>query len=629
MIKEPTMIENITILWQKTVVYFSRLDVKINKRLKRDIDDDDSKQKKIETMGLGDESQISKLLQTVTTQPKRGSGAYYYRMLEICRARILLIWALMGITFISLMLRTIALPFTETRLAVGDSASNTARPALRSDIVDRNGNILVSSAIVKSLNADVALMRRANVDFADAASRLAILLPAIDQENLLDKFNRLAHFPIIQRLTPEQVWQVRRLGIPGIYTLRQEGRIYPYGDLMAHVVGFVDNNNVGQSGIELRFNSLLSRGEAPFALSVDVRMQYILAEALQKAFDAQNAKSACGLVMSLKSSEILAMTSFPTFNPHQISKITNDKYFNCTTQSVYELGSTMKLINAALGLEMGTATLDSVYDTTRPIRIDNKVISDINVSEFRYNLRQVMTYSSNIGSALIARDVGAVRQREFLQRLGMLNVSPIELEGKGIPLIADEKDELTTMTIGFGHSIAVSPLHLASAVNLIINDGIYRKPTLLYIPEVQRALAPGVRVVRSEVSDALRQIMYLVVRDGTGRAARLPGYVVGGKTGTAEKLVETSLGLRYSSNAVLSSFIAAYPMHDPQYLIYVLIDEPKGNNVFGGAIMAPVVKEIIQKMAPMVGITPYNERSPEILRALGLNSRGQPIAVSE
>ncbi len=624
---EPTIIETIKHLWQMAVAYFSRLDVKINKRLKRDIDDD-SKQKKIEAVGLADESQISKLLQTVTTQPKRGSGAYYYRMLEICRARILLIWALMGITFISLMLRTIALPFTETRGAVNDSSSNT-RPALRSDIVDRNGNILVSSAIVKSLNADVTLMRRANVDFADAASRLATLLPAIDQENLLDKFNRLAHFPIIQRLAPEQVWQVRQLGIPGIYTLREEGRIYPYGDLMAHVVGFVDNNNVGQSGIELRFNSLLSRGEAPFALSVDVRMQYILAEALQKAFDTQKAKSACGLVMSLKSSEILAMTSFPTFNPHQINKITNDKYFNCTTQSVYELGSTMKLINAALGLEMGTATLDTVYDTTRPIRIENKVISDIRLSEFRYNLRQVMTYSSNIGSALIARDAGAVRQREFLQRLGMLSVSPIELEGKGIPLIANEKDELTTMTIGFGHSIAVSPLHLASAVSLIINDGIYRKPTLLYIPEVQRALAPGVRVVRSEVSDALRQIMYLVVRDGTGRAAKIPGYVVGGKTGTAEKLVETSLGLRYSSNAVLSSFIAAYPMHDPQYLIYVLIDEPKGNNVFGGAIMAPVVKEIIQKMAPMVGVTPYNERSPEILKALGLNKRGQPIAVSE
>ena len=573
-------------------------------------------------------SQLARLFQTVASQPKRGGGEYYYRMLEICRARVLLVWGVMGLIFLALALRTMLLPFTDASSLLDNPRKTYAVEKLRSDIVDRNGEILASSAMVKSLNAEVPMMRRANVDFADAAERLSVLFPQIDKQELLGKFERLAHFPILNRMTPEQSWQVRKLGIPGIYTLRKEGRIYPHAEMMGHVVGFVDNDNRGQSGIELKFNSVLNRAEEKIALSVDIRLQHILTQSIARVFKEQNAKAACGLIMDVKSSEILGMASFPAFDPHHVNRITPDKYFNCTTQSAYELGSTFKLITAAMGLQAGTASLETVYDTTRPIRYNDRVISDVKISKFPYDLRQVITYSSNIGAALIARDVGGDRQREFLARLGLLSVSAIELEGKSRPLIAEKNDELTTMTISFGHSIAVSPLHLVSAVNTIISDGVYRKPTLLHIPEVRRAKAPGIRVVSPEVSNALRQLMYLVVKDGTGRAARLPGYVVGGKTGTAEKLIETSFGLRYSSDNVLSTFLAAFPMHDPQYIIYVLFDEPQGKNnngAIGSSVVAvPVVKEIIERMTPFVKIAPYNENSTIVRDGLGLDNRGNP-----
>ncbi len=567
-----------------------------------------------------EDNQFGRFLDTVTATPHRGGGYYYYQMLELCRARLLLIWIMMGLAFLGLGVRIVLLPF----LSISDLSNRNASQVtetLRSDIIDRHGKLLASAAIIKSLNAEVPLMIRANVDFDEATQKLVALFPSLDPQKLRDKFRRLSHFPIRNRLTPEQVWQVRQLGIPGIYTLRKEGRIYPFAEMTAHLVGFVDNENLGQSGVELKFNSFLSKGEESLQLSIDIRMQYILTHALQEAFQVQGAKSACGVIMAVDSAEIMAMASFPTYNPHDVASITPDKYFNCVTQPSYELGSTFKLITAAMGLESGVATLETIYDTTRPIRHDGKVISDLHLSAYPYSLKNIIVHSSNIGAALIARDVGGVRQREFLAKLGLLEMLPIELEGKSKPIIGKKITELSTMTIGFGHGIAVSPMHLASAVSGIINDGILRQPTLLHIPELSAKSGLGHRVVSSEVSRAVRQMMYLVVKEGTGRNARIPGYNVGGKTGTAEKLVETSLGLQYSADFSVSSFLGAFPMHQPKYLIYLVLDDPKGKNqsgIVGGArVVAPVVKAIIQQMIPFTHVAFANEKNVAVQKGLG------------
>ena len=565
-------------------------------------------------------NRLNRFIEGLSNSPRRGGGHYYENMMELCRTRLFLVWIIMGLLFLGISVRIVVLPFLPyIELSRGTQFFTATQ--LRSDIIDRNGRLLASSAIIKSLNADVSLMRRTNVDFDDAAEKLATLFPKLDKAKLRERFDRLNHFPIRGRLTPEQVWQVRQLGIPGIYTLRQEGRIYPYGNMFSHLLGFVDNDNIGQGGVELRFNSFLKKGEEPLRLSVDVRFQHVLYRAVKDLFETKEAKAACGVIMEIASSEILALTSFPSFNPHDVGSITPQRYFNCVTQASYELGSTFKLVTAAMGLDYGSATLDTIYDTTRPIRFDGRVISDLSLSKFPYNLRQVVVNSSNVGAALIARDLGKEAQFDYLKRFGLLDILPVEFEGKSKPIIAPEETELRTMTIGFGHGIAVSPLHLASVVSAIIGGGVYRSPTILHIPELRASLARGQRIVSPEVSRAIRQIMYSVVKDGSGRNARLRGYRVGGKTGTAEKLVETSIGLQYSVDKVVSSFIAAFPIDEPKYLIYVVVDEPtSASGITGGRLVAPVVKNIISRMIPMTNIALRFENAPEILNKLGLES---------
>jgi cell division protein FtsI (penicillin-binding protein 3) len=328
--------------------------------------------------------------------------------------------------------------------------------------------------------------------------------------------------------------------------------------------------------------------------------------------------SVTAIVMRPDTGEIVSLVSLPDFDPNKPGGVPDDARFNRATLGVYELGSVFKIMNTAMALDFGTTTLATRYDATKPIRVGRFQINDFHPENRALSVTEVFLHSSNIGSAKMALEVGAIGQRDFLQRLGMLSQLGIELPERGTPMFPAQWRPVNVMTISFGHGLSVSPLHMVVGVAATVNGGWAVRPTLL---RTEGRPIGAERVMREETSHAMRQLMRAMVEDGTGTRAEAPGYLVGGKTGTAEKLNANGT---YNRNARISSFVGAFPMQDPQYVIYVMLDEPKGNkSTFGyataGWVAAPVVSKIVSRMAPLVGMRPFDGEAPEIRQDLALN----------
>ncbi len=487
-------------------------------------------------------------------------------------------------------------------------AGTQAQPARRADIVDRNGRLLATSLATASLYADARIVP----DPAKAAAELASVLPDLDEAKTAALLSSNRPFVWIRRaLTPKQEYEVNRLGIPGLDFKREERRVYPMGSLASHVLGFTDVDGHGISGVELALGKTLRADDGPLRLSIDTRIQSVMEDALKQAFDDFHAVGAAGIVMNARTGEVLALVSIPTFDPNRPQDVTKDELFNRATLGVYEMGSTFKVLTLAMALDSHIATLASSYDATKPIHIARFTINDYHAERRWLTLPEIFAYSSNIGAARIALAVGGDAQRAFLQKMGMLTPSPIELPEVGKPLVPARWGEITTMTVGFGHGISVAPIQLASAVSAAVNGGILYSPTILRRPE--GAPLVGRRVISPRTSAEMRKLFRLVVTDGTGKFADAPGYVVGGKTGTAEKVG----GHHYERHTLLSSFAGAFPMTDPQYVVLAILDEPHGTKkthgfATGGWVAAPVVRQVVERMAPMVGILPVDSDSPAV-----------------
>ncbi len=512
------------------------------------------------------------------------SEARYWRRLRESRARLLVLSAVFFVLLGILGVRLLRLPFWESTLSArAQHNGSSSRFHARADIVDRNGVLLASDLEVSSLNADVPLMRRAGVDLAEAARRLSQLLPQLDEESLHARLTRGGRSRLLARLLPSEALAVRRLGIPGIHLISRPTRLYPHGDLFAHAVGFVNIDNIGQSGIELSQNSRLQRDARPLALTLDELLQHILRKHLEDAYVAHEARAACGVILDATTAEILALVSLPVFDPHRPSKITPSQYFNCVVQGNYELGSIFKILTVAMALESRVASTESLYDVREPIVFANKKISDIKQSARPLTLEEVFIHSSNIGAALIARDLGALLQERYLSDFGMLDVLPVAFEGKSRPLLSSGSEELRAMTIGFGHGIAVSPLHLASTVAGLVSDGIVRSPVIVKGARGERSHA---RVLSEETIGTLRRLLFENIEHGTGARASVAGYALGGKTGTAEKPIRTAEGIAYGHEKVVSSFVGIVPIDAPRYVVFTMLDEPRSDSTDLGAINA-------------------------------------------
>lgn len=534
--------------------------------------------------------------------------------LEIGRTRILVAGALFSLAFIAIGLRladvTIIKPAGEPKLAA--TKRTPAFAAGRADIVDRNGVLLATSLNTASLYANPHQV----LDAREAADKIARALPGIAAAEVLGKLRSDRSFVWIKRhLTPDQQYAVNAAGIPGLYFQREERRVYPQGRTFAHVLGFAGTDGTGLAGVEKTFDDVLRSGNSPLRLSVDARVQHILHQELESAVTRFRADGAAAMVMDAHSGEIIALVSLPDYDPNLPNAIPQKAAFNRTTLGVYEMGSTFKIFTTAMALDSGTTKLKGSYDASKPIRIARFTITDYHGKNRWLTVPEIFIYSSNIGSVKMALDVGTARQKEYLRRLGLLTPATIELPEVGSPLVPSPWREINTMTIAFGHGIAVTPVQMAQSTAAAINGGILPRATLL--AALKNEAPKGVRVLKETTSADMRRLMRLVVTDGTGSKAQAKGYLVGGKTGTAEKIG----GRGYRAKALVSSFAGAFPINDPRYVVLVIVDEPHGNKssfgyATGGWVAAPVVSNVVSRAAPLLGVAPVDEDAPEIERAL-------------
>ena len=495
-------------------------------------------------------------------------------------------------------------------------------PVERADIVDRNGVLLATSLPTASL----FFFFFAVIDASESADRLIAVLPKLDRKILLRKLSANSRFIWISRnLTPKQQYSVNRLGLPGFDFQHEEKRVYPHGKLASHTLGLTDVDGRGVSGLEKFFDQSLRIGEE-IKISLDVRIQEMLHHELSSTVSEFNAIGAAGVVIDANSGEVISMVSLPDFDPNDPGASDDEAIFNRATKGVYEMGSTFKLFTAAMALDSGTVSMEGGYDASKPIRIARYTIRDFHAKNRWLSVPEIIVFSSNIGAAKMALDVGAQVQKSYLGRFGLLKPVAVELPEVGRPLMPNRWREINTMTISFGHGIAVTPLQVASGVATLVNGGLFVPPTLL---KRNNSEAIGTkRVLSADTSKKMRALMRMVVSKGTGRKAAVKGYDVGGKTGSADKLSASG----YRKNATISSFVGALPISNPRYVLLVMVDEPKGNaRTFnystGGWVAAPAVGKVVQGMASLLGIAPNRRGEEKEINASFLNSNKNSIVL--
>jgi cell division protein FtsI (penicillin-binding protein 3) len=489
----------------------------------------------------------------------------------------------------------------------------------RGDIVDRDGEPLA-----RTIDAWIIALHPTRVigDKLELARRLAALMPERSEEQYFALLKSgKSFFYLRRRAAPALVEAVNALGEPGLAIQREPDRLYPQTSLAAHVIGYTDIYGHGVAGMERAYDSYLSdpttRAE-PLALSIDSRLQQALEHELIDAMTNFSAIGAAGIVMDIHTGEILAMTSLPQLNPNVAGQGSPEARFNRATLGVYELGSTFKPFTVAMAMDSGIIkSFGKVYNCPDELRAYGHVIHDTHPFGGPCTVAEIMKESSNIGTAQIAAQVGAERQKFFLRKMGFLGTVQVELKETGRSLTPGANwGPLEVMTVGYGHGIAVTPLHLASGYATLFNGGIYRPATLLRVDR-NHPPAKGTRVFSEETSYRMRALLREVVLAGTGRKADAPGYRVGGKTGTAEKL----LNGRYTSSAVVTTFAGVFPMDEPRYVIVAMLDDPKPTkDTFGfhtaGWNVAPVVSRTISRIAPMLGVRPDKNREPNMAEVL-------------
>lgn len=475
----------------------------------------------------------------------------------------------------------------------------------RRAIHDRNGVLLASSAPTRSLYAHPH-------DVANPEAVVHILakhIPDLNRRVLLRRLSSDAKFVWLKRhLTPEEQEALLWSGIPGVHLHDDYRRIYPHGHLFSHVLGYTDVDGKGIAGVEQSFNDRLSNTHADesLRLSMDIRLQRSMRNALVDAMGHFQAVAATGAIFHIPTAQARAMVSLPDYDPNHPMASPGDARFNRLSVGQYELGSLFKVLSTAMALEHGNLNIRDGFDTSEPIRFKANTIRDYHGKKRWLSVPEILTYSSNIGTVKMVKAAGMEHQREFLRGLGMFSRVGIELEERVVPTTPDHWRPIKQATISYGHGIAVTPLHLIQAMLAVNSGGVYRDMTLL-----DGTTKPGRRLISEDTARQVNQMMRAVVKYGTAKLANVPGYAVGGKTGTANKVKAG----HYEADKKRSSLVAAFPMPKPEYLIFVMLDEPKGtketfNYATGGWVAAPVVGRVVREMGHLLGIPPHYRQPP-------------------
>lgn len=506
-------------------------------------------------------------------------------------------------------------PDSHAARRVGSSdALATARP----DIVDRNGEILATDVKVPSLFAEPKRL----IDVDEAVELLTAVIPDLDTSELRDRLGSKRGFAWLKReIKPKTQREVHRLGIPGVGFLNENKRVYPNGREISHLIGHVNIDNQGIAGIEKwldnrgladlhRAGFASDRQQEPIELAVDLRVQHAMRDELAAGAEKFKAKAAAGVVLDVRSGEIVAMVSYPDYDPNNPKEALDPNRINRLTTGVFEMGSTFKALTVAMALDAGKATLNSSFDARASLRYGKFAISDYHAQHRVLTVPEIFTYSSNIGAAKMALAVGVEGHKAFLRKIGQLDRMRTELPESAEPIVPKRWGELNTVTISFGHGLSVAPLQAMMAFGALMNGGNLIPPTFLKRSE-DEARAVAKRVLKPETSVAMRYLMRLNAEKGSGAKADVAGYYVGGKTGTAEKVV----GGRYSKTKLLCDFIAVMPSDDPRYLVLIMLDEPQPlpethGFATAGWNAAPTAAKVIARIAPMLGVKPRFDLPP-------------------
>ncbi|EPE97700.1 peptidoglycan D,D-transpeptidase FtsI family protein [Rhizobium grahamii] len=483
--------------------------------------------------------------------------------------------------------------------------------ASRPDILDRNGEVMATDIRTVSLFAEPNKV----VDPDEAVEKLATVLPDLDMKGTYKKLaNRTSHFAWLRRqLTPKQQSQILALGIPGIGFRPEKRRFYPGGATAAHILGYVNIDNRGVAGMEKYIDDqgladLASVGMTsdqplePVRLSIDVRVQNIVRDVVVNAVKNYEAKGAGAVILDIHTGEVLGMASAPDFDPNNPLEGAKEGWLNRMSNGTFEMGSTFKTFSLAMALDTGKVSLNDSFDATQPIRIGGFTIHDFHGQRRWLTLPEVFQYSSNVGTARIIDIVGIDAQKDYLTKLGLLTKMQTELPEVKMPSQPKVWKKINSVTISFGHGVSTTPLQTAVAGAALVNGGKLIEPTFLPRNREQADEVAEV-VVKKTTSDDVRYLFKLNGIKGSGRNADVPGFNVGGKTGTADKVVNG----RYATNLNFNAFLAAFPIDDPKYVVLTFCDEPhngeKGQNI-AAYTAAPMVKNIIARAAPILGVEP-------------------------
>ena len=493
------------------------------------------------------------------------------------------------------------------------TAASEAVSAARPAILDRNGEVLATDVKTVSVFAEP----RRIIDKDEAVELLTAVLPDVNARDLRTRIGSRKGFVWVKRaITPKEQEEVFRLGLPGIGFLPENKRVYPNGPIAAHVLGFANVDNVGIAGMEKYIDGkglaalhgagiqMKSDDLKPVVLSLDLKATHALRDELSKGIEKFRAKAGAAAILDVNTGEVIAMASMPDFDPNNQMDPRDPSIINRMTVGVYEMGSTFKALTLAMALDANRVNLNTRIDARDNLHYGRFTIHDFHAQHRMLSVPEVFTYSSNIGTARIALMMGVEAHKAFLRKTGQLDRMRTELPESAEPIVPKNWGELNTMTIAFGHGLAVAPLQAMMAVGALSNGGYMITPTFLKRGE-DDAKKDAPRVIKPETSEAMRYLMRLNAEVGSAKAVDIKGYFVGGKTGTADKVING----RYAKDIVFTTFTAIAPSDKPKYLFLTVMDEPQGLPENHGSHVAAynsgyVTGRIIERVSPLLGMPP-------------------------
>jgi len=539
------------------------------------------------------------------------------QLLWTARFRVLWVVGVFALVTLIAMVRIVSLAFAG-QVPERTSLQEALLPP-RGELTDRNGVPLARAFPAYSLWFDPKAMGDAGSPLVrspqEVVRELKAIFPDINEARMATRLASGRSGYLRRRILPEEANKVFALGEVALEIPRETDRHYPQGTLAAHVLGYVVEDKGGKLGMEQVLEDRLSDPDTrgtPVALSLDVRVQGALEDELRRGMLATNAIGAAGIVLDVDTGEVMAMASLPEFDPNTAGAAGAKNVFNRVTNGVYELGSTFKPISVAAAMDAGVVGDLSKQWNAAPVPVGSRTIKDSHPLGASLNVPQALVHSSNTVTARVADALGPEKMRRAMMDLGMDRRPFIELSAKGKPIWPNGNwSRVTNMTVGFGHGLSVTPLHLASAYAAMVNGGIWRPSTLMKLDPAD--VPRGRRVFKESTSSRMRQMLRMISLYGTGRSADAPGYRVGGKTGSAEK---AGVG-GYNKTKLVSSFAAAFPMDAPRYVVVVLVDEPKGTIASSfqrtaAFTSAPIVGRLVPRIGPMLGVQPDESRDVDI-----------------